>query len=157
MLNLTDVEKAYLAGLFDGEGSIGYYKRGYSHFAYFSICNTDFRLARWILDRTSIGTFTTRGAHGHLGKKPQWEWRIRSKGEIKLILTTIQPYLIIKADQVDLLLCHLDVEEKIGCKAGRKVPDYVRAQRIVVEEELKRLKKAVASNQNIQQLATLRS
>ena len=142
MLNLTELEKAYLAGLFDGEGSIGYYNSK----PYLTITNTDARIFNWIKQRISIGIIKTRSRVGSLGKKPTWEWSVRNKLQVVLVLEAIRPYLIIKVDQVDLLLSLWDAEKLARCGKNRKVPEHIIQQRQVTEAGLKRMKTTITQS-----------
>lgn len=72
MLNLTETEKAYLAGLFDGEGCIGLYcEQGSNYFAtYLYLVNSDFRAARWLMDKVPYGQIKPRSRYVN---RPIWE------------------------------------------------------------------------------------
>lgn len=137
-MNLTETEKAYLAGLFDGEGTIGYYcklKVGY-HTASLAIYNTDARVMTWIKERIDFGgIYLNKG-----GKHKAWQWQLNSKAQIQEFLTAIRPYLVIKADQVDLLFSLWNAEEKT--RAGRKLSGEVLQMRADTELKLKSLKVA---------------
>jgi len=139
-MNLTEVEKAYLAGLFDGEGWIGYYLSRTC--GAYSVCvgmlNTDFRALTWIQAHIPFGRVRTK----HDGtRRMAWEWTLRSKKHAKIFLMMIRPYLIIKADQADLLLSHLDAEQAIPYGQGMKIPADFVVRRREVAMELKSLKR----------------
>lgn len=57
------------------------------------------------------------------------------------------PYLVIKADQVTVLLSFLDEERNIRgeCPKNKKIPPEMRARCEEVSEELKRLKRVPTS------------
>lgn len=66
---------AYLAGFFDGEGSLGFWRsgRGYRHFR-MGMCNTN----REILDlfQAVLGGSIVHKPLGKLGRKQQWHWSV---------------------------------------------------------------------------------
>ena len=136
---MTDTEVAYLAGLFDGEGSIGFYKKRNTYETSATIANTDFRVLLWIQNRLPYG-YVRRKAWG--GRRLSWEFCVKSRHRVKEFLALIRPYLIIKAEQADLLLSLLDAEQEIPRGRGVKLSEQVIAKRLEVELELKRLKTA---------------
>lgn len=145
-MNLTETEKAYIAGLFDGEGSIGFYQRRDNIFVpNFRITNSDFRLGKWLHNRFGFGSFKI---YERANRKTMWEWEIRGRNQIYELCKSLSPYLIVKKDQVDLLLDLLDAEQKAGCGPGIKPPDYIQMMRVDVSQKLKDLK--IQPTQNIQ-------
>lgn len=145
-MNLLETEKAYLAGIFDGEGSIGIYpsKPGDNyvyHRVYFVITNTDFTLAQWIKDRIPIGNFKIREIRkDNDRKRPCWEWQLCGWPRVKIILDLIQPYVVIKAKQVNLVLSLLDDERKEKGHRGEKLSPHFIERRERVAQELKAMK-----------------
>lgn len=101
---LSDVECAYLAGLFDGEGTIGYYDYRNRHESTVMITNTDPRVMNWLLEKIGYGTVSTIRNTYNRRKHVVHHWRISNKPRVTDFLEAIQPYLIIKKDQADLLL-----------------------------------------------------
>mgnify|MGYP001608779721 CR=1 FL=1 len=140
-MNLTETEKAYLAGLFDGEGTVGYYLKkaiGY-HRAQIAIYNSDPRIMEWIRSRIPFGNIVTNKISRHRG----WAWMVTSNAQVTEFLVTIRPYLIIKANQVDLLLSLWDAEQKIrGSKKIVKLTSDHLALREMAARQLKLSKTA---------------
>ena len=139
MLILTETEKAYLAGIFDGEGSVGYYlkkKTGY-HRAQIAIYNSNPSIMQWLREKVGYGSISTSKA----SKYTNWAWICNSKPQVIEILKSIQSYLIIKADQVDLLLEFLDAEQKDrGVGSGKRLSKEEIASRNELQDRLKLLK-----------------
>ncbi len=136
---MTETEKAYLAGLFDGEGTLGYYfkTKAKNYVASLAIYNTNTEVMRWIKNTTGIGgIYLNKG-----GKNAGWQWQLTSKPQIKGFLSEIQPYLIIKADQVDLLLELWNAEQGI-CGSGKRLSMSTLKLRQEVEAKMKLLKTA---------------
>ena len=105
---LTDAEKAYLAGIVDGEGSIGYYfhKSKNRYEATLSIVNTDPRLMAWIKEKVGIGNFVSARKQDASGRRKHVAhvWRINNRPRVKEFLEAITPFLVVKQDQAQLLL-----------------------------------------------------
>ncbi len=143
MINLTETEKAYLAGIFDGEGNIGYYKANGSHAIYVQITNTDSRVISWLVSRIDYGYVKTRKRH--VNRKPVWEWLIRNRDNAIEFLNTIKPYLVIKLDQVDLLLSLMNDERLLrgDKKKFQSLSPEIIERRISVETQMKALKTIV--------------
>lgn len=69
------VELAYLAGFFDGEGSLGNWRSGTGRTFMMSVGNTN----RAILEdyqRHFGGTVTEKASNNGFNKKPMWMWRV---------------------------------------------------------------------------------
>jgi hypothetical protein len=136
---LTEVEKAYFAGIFDGEGTIGYYqrKRGYYQIQ-LAITNTDFGLLTWIQSVVPYGfTRVRESRRDHPSRLPQWEWTLTAKAEAHEVLTELRPYLRVKGRQADVLLSLLDGESMTRQRTSPAID--LRRQTAVIE--LKRLKR----------------
>ncbi len=139
-MNLTETERAYLAGLFDGEGCVGLYKERQGKCdVMVTITNTDAAIMQWLVNKTGIGTVCSK-AKPRPGWNQGWIWQIRNRIDAKIFLDAIRPYLLIKADQADLLLTLLDAEQKAQCGRFRKVPDAIAAMRASTIAGLKRMK-----------------
>ena len=140
MLNLTELEKAYLAGLFGGEGSVGYYYKsatGY-HAAQVQISNSSPEIIEWLRERIPFGSIAV--TNNKKCKYTNWSWICNSRLKVKEFLETIRPYLVFKSKQVDLLFSLWDAEQKIGCGAGVKLSEDTVKLRQYTEAQLKLLK-----------------
>jgi len=117
------MEDAYIAGLFDGEGSVGIYRvRLVGHKAYWAVqvsvsgthrpmieavhaaipgsrLQGDFRTAD---QRTPTKVYSV----GH--RRPIFRMQLCRQVEARMFLCRIRPYLIEKAEQVDIALAWLD-------------------------------------------------
>ncbi len=98
-LNIS--EAAYLAGILDGEGSIGIFDRRKTRpnsirpSLKLSIGNTDKSLMDWICKTTGIGKIEIRTTNNILSNKPMYYWHLNSIS-VLLLLKQLLPYLIIK-------------------------------------------------------------
>jgi hypothetical protein len=104
-MNLTEAEKGYLAGLFDGEGCVGYYERWTKavpyHSASLHVCMTDRRAPEWIMNKVGYGKISFSQKSGE--RKSVYSWQLCNKPQIQEVLKAIRPYLTVKGEQVDLL------------------------------------------------------
>jgi hypothetical protein len=103
---------AYVAGLFDGEGSIviGVSKpsirnkqKSPSHWLQVGITNTSKELIVWLKD--SFGGHISDNSHSPSRKKqrPCWAWRVNSHEACKF-LKSILPFLKVKKKQAELAI-----------------------------------------------------
>lgn len=136
MINLIETQKAYIAGLFDGEGTIGFYLKksiGY-HRVSLAIYNSDLRVLEWLSTLIPDGKIYKNRTSPH----PVYQWQLQKYSTIKDLLIAIKPYLIIKLDQVNLLLSFWDAEAKI--RDSKKLSNDVLNLRTETEIKLKELK-----------------
>lgn len=103
---LSEIEWAYIAGFFDGEGSIFIQhkktSRGYTDYQLsVSVTNTDFLIIQWIKD--NLGGNINFTARKHNGLKDRYAWRISGRNAIPFI-ERIFPYLRIKKERAKLAI-----------------------------------------------------
>lgn len=109
MNKLTETEKAYIAGILDGEGSISIirvksrsntYK--YDFYPKVRVQNTYFPIISWLKEKIGIGSIY----HGKQ-RNPKWkslyQWQILSN-QAQELLREVRPYLRIKKELADLVL-----------------------------------------------------
>jgi len=104
---MTTPEAAWLAGLFDGEGSLSSAmagrRRQYKSWL-LSLPNTHLPTIERCVELTGVGRIQAKPIP-KLGKKPQWAWCVTRQREIASICQQLRPYLITKAERVG---CFLD-------------------------------------------------
>lgn len=111
-LNISEIDKAYLAGIIDGEGHIGIRIRDKLLSLCIQITNTDAQLIEWIRKRlegirmyvNKVDSFDK----GHFGKKTVWIIKIYQTLSIKMLLDALLPYLIVKRKKAELVLRAID-------------------------------------------------
>ncbi len=136
--------RAYIAGLFDGEGCVtiavqvgpGSLRR--SHRLQISIANCDERLMLWLFE-TVGGSVKPRKSRS-VKHRPGYDWKLfgRNAGEL---LSVIRDFLIIKKEQADTALAFLAVNRQHGSKAGKPLSDSVVEQRDSFRRKILRLNK----------------
>jgi hypothetical protein len=105
----SESDKPYLAGILDGEGSIGYYwkltGRYRSHQSCITITNCDNDLMEWLKLKFGHvrGAFCTRKA-AHTRRYVCYHWEIWGNQRVRHFLVGVLPYLIVKLEQAELLL-----------------------------------------------------
>lgn len=103
---MSRVEAAWLAGFFDGEGSITRYMGGRNK-AYecvvLSISNTHLGSLKWTKKITGTGTvyLKCKATKTH---KTQYTWRLNSQRNVVDICQQMLPYLVIKRAKINKFL-----------------------------------------------------
>lgn len=156
----TELDTAYMAGIIDGEGSMGVYyvadhhydnRRGRrSYFNSLSVSNTDKRLIDHLKSIWG-GSITTYANHGF---KYSWIHRIswQSRSDLLNILNATLPYLVLKKEQAELMIqwCELRKRRKTH-KAGYTDEEIKIAQQIsnlASAKKRRRQDRAVGSRKN---------
>jgi hypothetical protein len=110
---LSEAEKAWLAGVIDGEGSIFLSKvenkktrRGYFYLPSISVSNSNRDFLIKVCQTIGEGTVCL-AKKGGSRVKPRWMY-IASSGVIRATLPQILPYLIVKRERVALMLQFLE-------------------------------------------------
>lgn len=115
---LTEVEKAYIAGFFDGEGTITLRKARrktdpsrYSISPFLIVGNTHEGVINWLRETTGIGI-----VYG--GTKPfkdywarTWRWQVISN-QARVLLVDLLPYLIIKKEEAEIVINFPKMEKR---------------------------------------------
>jgi hypothetical protein len=78
---LSEAQRAYIAGIIDGEGCI-YFRNCCNHY-YFevSVTNTDIKLINWLKETTGLGS-VSKDKPSKLSKKECYKWRVRRNEEV---------------------------------------------------------------------------
>jgi len=104
---MTDTEKAYIAGIIDGEGSIMLTKFHNNQYPApcISISSTTIELLQWIKEKTKVGTIKSKKNYNKDNHKDSYTYTVKYNDAIEL-LKQIQPYLIIetKKKRAELIL-----------------------------------------------------
>ena len=113
MVRESDI--SYLAGLFDGEGSI-YYKQTKQkrhnrpgkpvHNIWvirMEIAMTDESIIRWVHDFLGVGSCGPRKVKP--GKKKQWRWRCRHR-DAYFVARLLWPYVHVKLEKINQIINH---------------------------------------------------
>jgi len=115
-MNQNDI--AYMAGLFDGEGSVTYKqymrKRKGKTKAYptwsiqLEISMTDKEVIRWVHETLNVGSFSKRPPHkSSMGKKMQWRWRCCFRDAL-YVAKLLWPYAQVKMHAIENIIDHYE-------------------------------------------------
>lgn len=99
------VQLAWLAGVIDGEGTVGVYGGGESCSVYVSIANQDPNLvetAAHIIKALGVGVWVKRY------ERPIWYVRVQGLKRLKTFLPMIIPYLTSRKQEAELLLAFVE-------------------------------------------------
>ena len=112
-------DAAYLAGLFDGEGSV-YFKKMKQikhkrpgkpvHNVWvirMEIAMTDKHVLEWVWETTGVGAFGPRKVKK--GYKPQWRWRASHRDALK-VCKILWPYAQTKLHKIEQVIDHYEPE-----------------------------------------------
>ena len=104
----TEMEKAYLAGILDGEGYIAIARKatcGKSYYrAYVEVTNTRRLLLEWIQARWGGCIYPdSHAAFNRPNNAVCWKWALHS-GQAKRVLREVLEYLVIKPEQATIVL-----------------------------------------------------
>jgi hypothetical protein len=115
---MNDVDAAYIAGLFDGEGSV-YYKltKRKRHdrpgkpvhntwVIRMEIAMTDQSILIWLWETLGCGKVGPRKVKP--GKKPQWRWRC-SHRDAYHVCKVIWPFVHVKLEKINQIIAHYSV------------------------------------------------
>jgi hypothetical protein len=127
---LKEVEKAYLAGIIDGEGTVTLTRQRKNEHPVPSVtvANNSLALLEWI--RSLVGgtiIFKKRRKAHH---SDSYAWSIRFDKALRL-LAELQPYLIVKRPQTDLILLKY---KSVTHRAGKYSPEMLEAKMRLVAE-----------------------
>lgn len=108
-MKLAELDAAYLAGLLDGEGTIGVRPRpnGYVNLE-LGICMTTPKPLRWARAVTGLGSIYHRPER-RARRRDAWFWKVSSCAAIAEVLQQVLPHLKVKAAEARgfLVLAHL--------------------------------------------------
>ena len=140
MIEMTDVELAYAAGIMDGEGTIGIY-RSYApdrkggkkrEVALLrpcvSVAQCDIRLPEWLQQKFGCGYIHNQGVPKS-GRRVVYTWQVWGFTSVVPVLEALKPFLFLKRDRAEIALefCaqninirHLPEAEKVLAIAKRE-------------------------------------
>jgi len=116
-MGISVANAAYIAGLFDGEGSV-YFKRTKQRrntrpgkpvhnitVIRMEISMTDKSVLEWIWETMGVGSFGSKKVKE--GYKPQWRWRIAHRDAL-YVAKIIWPYAHVKLHKIEQIIDHYD-------------------------------------------------
>lgn len=120
--SISETDKAYLAGIIDGEGSIGISKYHLAsrpfpaHNARLIVGQANEKFIRGLQDKWGVGSVTCVKDSG-VGHRPFFKWEVSSKSAL-VVLESVLPYLTIKKLQAEGAV---ELERSKGRRGGKKL------------------------------------
>ena len=123
---LNQLDIAYMAGLFDGEGSVDYARRWEKRTKgkykvwriHCEMAMTDKYVLQWI--HSTLGIGTVRPKKVPKGMKPQWRWRCSFRDALQFA-KLIWPHVQVKLHKIEQILDHYTVDDLDPPKPSAKV------------------------------------
>ena len=120
---MNEIDIAYIAGLFDGEGSVSYYqrkekrkgkKKAYNFWVIrCELSMTDQYVVEWMHKVLGVGTVIKRlPTKSWIGKKTQWRWRCCHRDALSFA-KLIWPYTQVKLHKIEQILDHYDTNNLV--------------------------------------------
>ncbi len=127
---MREVEKAYLAGIIDGEGTVTLTKhhKNETPSPDVSVANNNLQLLKWI--RSLVGGVIISKKKRKAHHNDSYAWSIRHDKAIQL-LEQINQYLIVKKAQADLIIKKY---KSVTHRSGQYTPDmFEKKMRLVAK------------------------
>jgi hypothetical protein len=107
--DLTDAEAAYLAGMVDGDGSIG--RQTGRKPPVVAVCNTNRALMDWLDSLVPYKAYCRRVTINATAlvqpREPVWVWTVYGARDVAYLIQEMRPYLIIKKGRGEEVLAAL--------------------------------------------------
>lgn len=117
-----EIANAYLAGVFDGEGSIYFVETQGTIRLDVSLANT-FEPLVYVYQKLFGGR--TRGRDPHNGVLPMFEWAIGKQSDLEKFLLSTLPYLVTKREQAEIALNFIRTRKNLTLEEGREIKKKV--------------------------------
>jgi len=137
--DLSKEEAVYLAGLIDADGNIGFYEQKYGYMQVVSIKSTSEKLIEWL--KKTVGDMSVTKIeknYGYLkncdGVKEMFQFNVYAKIDVKKLLSQIQPYLVIKKKEAEIVLKYLRGEIR-GKEAVRQMKREKKKRKVGTKEK----------------------
>ena len=106
---LNEIEKSYIAGIIDGEGSVGVRKIVKSILPRVQVGNTNFKLIKFLNDKCGGSIYSVKPKYKRW--KSSWIWSLTGDKAIEFLIQ-IKSYLLLKKEQSDLVINSYGLLEK---------------------------------------------
>lgn len=121
-IDLTLEQSAYIAGMIDGEGSVGVWretrrgnKSGYRYKGVVEVYNTDTRVLHFLKD--VCGGYIAKKRKASKKNKASWKWAC-TQTKISELLKQVRPYMILKGEQADIVLKFREIMDNAPRRAS---------------------------------------
>lgn len=144
-MEISNKDLGWLVAIINGEGSLHMGRqlrtncKDYNYSANLYVANTNCIIIETLYKITKLGVIRQRVIN-HIDYKDQKEWKLHYN-DMRILLPIIEPKLIIKRRQAQLLIEFLNLEAKIGGDRAIPIPISTSIERELIFEELKDLNK----------------
>lgn len=143
IMAVTEEEKAYIAGFFDGEGHVNVSNvdgaKGFRLACKVAISQKRPAVLQWL--HTVFGgslykeTKKTSNITGYVPKGGNWVWSLHGKFGPRIFLKLIVPYIRVKKEEVETALYILENEDTMSDDEKRDSATKLKTLRLVQKEE----------------------
>jgi hypothetical protein len=143
--NITETERAYLAGLIDGEGCLtisktqGKNNRTPVYTAQIIIMMTNKEVIEYIKQVTGIGNIYGQNRQSP-NQSAAYRWVVNTKSDLLPFLKSIKPFLIVKQNEIEILLEYLSLPPNPEMGKGKSMPAFYVNQRDQYYQRMRDLK-----------------
>lgn len=142
VLNLSDVDKGYIAGILDGEGSLVVYMNTQRNGSFrvntqIRVGMTDKDVIYWLKDVTGLGNIS-KGKQRNPKWKPAYIWEVAGGNQVAQLLLSVGDYLKVKKQHANIILelCYILNQNK-----GRFKERFEPIRQMEIYWEMKELNK----------------
>ncbi len=132
---LTEIEKAYAAGIIDGEGCVSLSRRKKYLTPTVQVKNTRFDLLQWMKTRWGGSIYINH--ESRTNRKPCGVWSVAGQKAIN-VLRDVQLYLIVKAEQAKVVLAlprwYTSERDALGRIKGTLTPERLQENERLVAD-----------------------
>jgi len=140
----NEMTYAYIAGFFDGEGSVGAYKSKWGIYLNSRIGNTNLEILVKIKEVFGGYVSTIKKTEG---RKQAWSWIVTDKNELRFFFEKILPYSTVKKQQIIYGLKYLELTSRSS--SSIKVTQEEQNVRQFISDKIKELKNVELSNEEL--------
>jgi hypothetical protein len=146
---LSETQKAYLAGLIDGEGCLTILKNKSQqnenvspvYTACLIIVMTDSEVIQYIKDLLGVGSiFIQHRENQGLKHSDTYRYTLNTHGKLYELLSSISPYMIVKRDEAAILLEYLALPKAKQAGRNHSTSPYYVMQRETYYQRLRDIK-----------------
>lgn len=113
---ISETDKAWAAGYFDGEGTVGIYTFDKEHNSYRANCSIGSTVVEPLLKIQSLwgGTVYKESYQLRKGYKQFYRWQLSKVEEMDKFLRDIHFYLLVKKSEMDIMFEYFKTHQKRG-------------------------------------------
>jgi hypothetical protein len=131
---ISDAERAYAAGFFDGEGTIGIVTGGRPARLHLEASQSSPIPLLWLQERWQGSVAPYKPDPKYTRRRQAFRWRLGSRAALRFLMD-VRPWLMVKGAQADIAIAFQQARTPSGYLRSRPLPE--RAANIAGGEEAK--------------------